>query len=432
MHPSAARFRKLAATLAAILATGGAVVWFGIGARQRGGVSASEPQETSRGRQTSVTVTRRDFLRAVRLSGTVEAIESTTISAPRLSGPNAMSLVITRLVRAGSHVASGDLVVEFDRQQQLTNALDRRAELADLEQQIRKREAQELAAAAKDDSEIQIAESSQSRAELEMVKNDMIPKIEAEKNKNALEQARATLKQLKETYDLKRKAAEADLRILRIRRDRAEQAMRMAETNASRMAILSPIGGMAVLRTVWKSNNMAEVQEGEEIRAGVPVVDIVNPNAMRVRARVNQADINELRVGQAVRVGLDAYPDLHFPGSIAQMSPLGVASNLSPKVRAFVVLIDVKGSHPNLMPDLTASLDVELSREPRALVVPRDAVRSDGERTFVRMQRGSGFEDREVTIGRMNAHEAVIASGIEAGAVVARNVSGRGASRGTR
>jgi HlyD family secretion protein len=432
MHPSAARFRKLAATLAAILAVGGAVVWFGIGARQRGGVSASEPQETSRGRQTSVTVTRRDFLRTVRLSGTVEAIESMTISAPRLSGPNAMSLVITRLVRAGSHVAPGDLVVEFDRQQQLTNALDRRAELADLEQQIRKREAQELAAAAKDDSEIQLAESSKSRAELEMVKNDMIPKIEAEKNKNALEQARATLKQLKETYDLKRKAAEADLRILKIRRDRAEQAMRMAETNASRMAILSPIGGMAVLRTVWKSNNMAEVQEGEEIRAGVPVVDIVNPNAMRVRARVNQADINELRVGQPVRVGLDAYPDLHFPGNIAQISPLGVTSNLSPKVRAFVALIDVKGSHPNLMPDLTASLDVELSREPRALVVPRDAVRSDGERTFVSVQRGSGFEDREVTIGRTNAHEAVIASGIDEGAVVARNVSGRGASRGTR
>jgi HlyD family secretion protein len=260
----------------------------------------------------------------------------------------------------------------------------------------------------------------------------MIPKIEAEKNKNALEQARATLKQLKETYDLKRKAAEADLRILKIRRDRAEQAMRMAETNASRMAILSPIGGMAVLRTVWKSNNMAEVQEGEEIRAGVPVVDIVNPNAMRVRARVNQADINELRVGQPVRVGLDAYPDLHFPGNIAHISPLGVASNLSPKVRAFVALIDVKGSHPNLMPDLTASLDVELSREPRALVVPRDAVRSDGERTFVSVQRGSGFEDREVTIGRTNAHEAVIASGIDEGAVVARNVSGRGASRGTR
>ena len=76
------------------------------------------------------------------------------------------------------------------------------------------------------------------------------------------------------------------------------------------MSIHAPIGGMAVVKTIWKGNNMAEVQEGEEVRAGVPIVDIVNPNAMRVRARVNQADVNELRVGQSVRIGLDAYPAL--------------------------------------------------------------------------------------------------------------------------
>ncbi len=77
---------------------------------------------------------------------------------------------------------------------------------------------------------------------------------------------------------------------------------------------------------------MAEVQEGEEVRAGVPVVDVVNPNSMRVRARVSQADINELAVGQAVKIGLDAYPELSFDGRIAQISPLGVVSTLSPKV----------------------------------------------------------------------------------------------------
>ena len=390
-------------------------------------VDAQARTAESGGRQANVTVSRRDFVRSVRLSGTVEAVQSTTISAPRLSGPNTQSLVITRLIRPGSAVKPGDLIVEFDRQQQLTNALDRRAELQDLEQQIRKREAQERAAAAKDESEIQVAESSVTRAELEMVKNDMIPKINAEKNALALEQAQATLKQLKTTYELKRKAAEADIRILKIRRDRAENAMKMAETNAERMAILSPLGGMAVLKSIWKSNTMAEVQEGEEIRAGVPIVDIVDPNSMRVRARVNQGDINELRTGQSARVGLDAYPDLHFPGTIAQISPLGVMSNLSNKVRAFVVLIDIEGSHPNLMPDLTASLDVELARSPGALVVPLDAVRQDGERAFVSVQRGSSFEERPVTLGAKSAHEVVVASGIDAGAVVARNVG-----RGTR
>ena len=237
-----------------------------------------------------------------------------------------------------------------------------------------------------------------------------------------LEQTRATLEQLKATYQLKRQAADADLRVLQIRRDRAAQAEQQAAGNADRMSIHAPIGGMVVVKTIWKGNNMAVVQEGEEVRAGVPVVDIVNPSAMRVRARVNQADINDLQVGQPVRIGLDAYPALFFGGRVAQISPLGVTSTLSQSVRTFAALIDVDGSHPNLMPDLSASLDVTLARSPRAIVVPRDALRADGNRTFVRAEHGGGFEDRLVTIASLNAHEAMLASGLDEGAVIARNV----------
>ena len=124
-------------------------------------------------------------------------------------------------------------------------------------------------------------------------------------------------------------------------------------------------------------------------------------------------------------VGLDAYPDLHFTGKISQISPLGVISTLSPKVRTFVVLINVEGSHPNLMPDLTASLDVELARQPKVLVIPRDALRRDGERVLVSVQRGSGVEDRPVTLGDSNAHEVVVVSGLDEGAAIARNVQSR-------
>lgn len=392
-------------------------------------LSARDPSSPgsgqSRRRPATSTVERRDFVRSIRLSGTVEAVDSTTIPAPRLRGPNTNSLVITRLVRAGAAVRKGDLIVEFDRQTQLAAALDRRAELGDLEQQIRKREAAERAARAKDEGEILLAESALSRAKLEMLKNEMIPKIQAEKNQQALEQAEATLKQLRATFDLKRKAADADLRILLIRRDRAENAMRQAETNAERMAVTAPIDGMAVIRTTWKTETMTEIQEGEEVRAGVPVLDIVNPSKMRVRARVNQADINDLRVDQKVRVGLDAYPDLTFDGRVAQVSPIAMGSTLSPKVRVYVVLIDIGGAHPNLMPDLTASLDVELARAPGAIVVPRDALGYDAERVFVLVQRGSSFRDQDVTLGPVSTTEAVIASGLAEGAVIARHVAAR-------
>jgi multidrug resistance efflux pump len=406
------------------IATAAVVVSVATGAAlMRGRDPGNSESGQSGRRQTTATVQRQDFIRSVRLSGTVEAVESTTIAAPRLSGPNSQSLVITKLIKAGAPVAKGDLLVEFDRQTQLANALDRRAELNDLDQQIKKKDSGERAARSRDDGEILLAESSLARAKLETVKNELLPRIQAEKNDLAVEQAVATLNQLKMTYALKRKAAEADLQILKIRRDRAENAMRQAETNAQRMAVIAPIDGMAVLRMVWKTNTQAEVQEGEEVRAGVPVVDVVNPKAMRVRARVNQADINDLQIGQAVKIGLDAYPELSFDGRIAQISPVGMVSTLSPKARLYVVLIDVNGSHPNLMPDLTASLDVTLARLPGALVVPRDAIGTNGKTAFVRVRSGSSYREQPVTVGATSALDAVVTAGVAEGAVVARNVT---------
>src|SRR5260370_22967207 len=93
----------------------------------------------------NMTVKRQDFIRSVRLSGTVEAVEATSIAAPRLSGQNNNSLVIMKLIKAGRTVKPGDPLIEFDRQEQIRNALDRRAELTDFEQQIKKRQADEVA-----------------------------------------------------------------------------------------------------------------------------------------------------------------------------------------------------------------------------------------------------------------------------------------------
>jgi HlyD family secretion protein len=387
-------------------------------------VNARVPEGKGPASSTTFTVARQDFVRSVRLNGTVEAVESTSIQAPRLAGQNNNSLVIMRLIQNGASVKPGDMLVEFDRQEQLRNALDRRAELTDLEQQIKRRTAEEVAAKASDDSTFKQAQSTLEKTRLELVKNEMLPKIEAEKNTLAHEEAQARVKQLQETYDLKRAAAAADIKVLEIRRDRSENNMKQAESNAERMLVSSPLPGVAVIKTTWKNGgNMVEFAEGDEVRSGQPVVEVVNPAVMRVRARVNQADINELRVGQPVRVGLDAYPDLFFPGTVSQISPIGQQSTLSPKVRNFVVLVLVQGAHPSLMPDLTASLDVELQRVARALVVPRDAVVLEGEQAYVMVQRGGRLQRQDVVLGSMSPHEAVVTAGLQEGTVVARNAA---------
>ena len=387
-------------------------------------VNARAPEPKGPAGSGTFAVARQDFVRSVRLNGTVEAVASTSIQAPRLAGQNSNSLVIMRLVANGATVKPGDMLVEFDRQEQLRNSLDRRAELTDLEQQIKRRQAEEVAARASDDSTLKQAQSTLEKTRLELVKNEMLPKIEAEKNTLAHEEAQARLTQLQETYDLKRAAAAADIKVLDIRRGRSESNMKQADANAERMLVTSPLPGVAVIKTTWKNGgNMVEFTEGDEVRSGQPVVEVVNPAVMRVRARVNQADINDLRIGQAVRVGLDAYPDLSFAGTVSQISPIGQQSSLSPKVRNFIVLVLVKGAHPSLMPDLTASLDVELERTSGSLVVPRDAIVVEGEQAYVMVQRGGRMQRQDVVLGSVSAHEAVVTSGLQEGVTIARNAA---------
>jgi HlyD family secretion protein len=373
-------------------------------------------------RRNTAALSRRDFVHSRRITGTTEAVRSSTISTPRLTGQPAGSLVITRLAPAGTTVEPGDLLVEFDRQDQLRNAMTRRAELRDLEEQIRKKRAEQQAARVRDETGLQQAASDVARARLEMLKNEMLPPIEAEKNEQRLEEAEARLAQLRTTFDLKRKAAEAEIRILEIRRDRAESAMRHAEQNAERMAIASPLAGLVVLKSVWKMGTMGEVQEGEEVRSGTPVLDVVDPSAMQVRARVNQADVTALAPGQPARIQLDAYPDVAFEGRVEQIAPIALTSGFSPRVRTFVALISIAGTDPRLMPDLTAAIDIEIERAPGVLVAPRDAVGFGESGPFVRVAAGSRFEERRVTLGPRSAHEVVIVSGVPEGAVIMRSV----------
>ncbi|MCC7043251.1 MAG: efflux RND transporter periplasmic adaptor subunit [Acidobacteria bacterium] len=300
---------------------------------------------------------------ALRLTGTVEAVQSTAISVPRLQGPM-VPLLIVGLVKAGTQVKVGDPLVEFDRQQQERDAFDRRAELVNVTGEIAKKKAEQAALEAKDLTELKAAEHDVARAELEVRKNELIAAIDAEKNTLALEQAKARYAQLETTYKLKRTAAEADLRILEIRQARAERALSYAEGNAKLMLTHAPFSGLVVMKRMYRNGQFVEIAEGDEVRPGTPVVDIVDTSKMRVRAKVNQADVAMVRVGQRVKVGLDGFPDLVFDGTVDSLAPLASPSQFSQTVRTFIAVVSVEGTHPQLLPDLTAWIDIPSASEP--------------------------------------------------------------------
>jgi hypothetical protein len=169
---------------------------------------------------------------------------------------------------------------------------------------------------------------------------------------------------------------------------------------------------------------MAELQEGDEVRPGTPVLNVVDPSAMQVRVRISQADAGDIAVGQPARIALDAYPGLVFDGRVEQMAPLAVASSVTPAVRSFVAVVSVVGSHANLMPDLTAAVDVTVEQRELCLLLPRDAVAVEPDRAWVRVRRGAVFERQPIEISSLGADSVVVTGGLKEGDVVARRPGG--------
>jgi multidrug resistance efflux pump len=386
-----------------------------------GGPSAQVAQvqaQTQASSSPSTTVTRGTFVRTVRLNGLVEAVQFSAIRAPQIAGAQGGQMVITSLAPKGTRVRKGDLVIEFDRQNQLRAAQDKRAEWLDLEEQIRKKRAEHLAQQAKDETELKAAENAVALSKLDVLKNEVLPRIEAEKNKLTLESSQARYSQLQETFSLKRKAADAEARILEVRRDRAALAMRQAEQNAEKMAVRSPIDGLIVYRGIWRSGQIGDPQEGIEVWPGLALLDVVGASAMRVRVKVNQADVDLLRVGQQASAQLDAYPGKKYPARLDQLAPIGVTGTFSPKIRTFNATFTIDTTDDTLMPDLSAAVDVEIERRENVLLAPRDAVEFKDGKAFLRVKNGSSAEPRAVTIGGMNDLQVVITGGAEAGLAV--------------
>ena len=287
------------------------------------------------------------------------AVEARSVQAPRLAGQQVGTLTITKLIPSGTRVKKGDLLVEFDRQAQLRDAIDKQAQSDDENEKVIEEQAKEAANRAKDETEIKQAEDSLSKAKLEMEKVELLSRIDAEKAQEDLDEAQATLAQLKQTFELKRKAALASIRILEIQRDRTRQTMLHAQANSALMQIHAPIDGIVVFNTIWKQGNMGEVQEGDQVRPGVPFMEVVDPAIMEVRVPVNQEDLLGLRLGQKAEVHLDAYSDLVFEGQLESIDPMGTPGDFSPKLRNFSATFSIKGHDPKLMPDLSAAVDVQ-------------------------------------------------------------------------
>jgi HlyD family secretion protein len=367
-----------------------------------------------------VRVERRDFSQSLRLNGTTEASRSFVVLAPRLEGAQVGSMVITKLAPAGTRIKKGDFLVEFDPQAQTKDYLEKKGAYESLVGQVAQKGAEEAIASSKDDTAMKQAEDELKRTQLELQRNEIVSRIDAEKNQEALDEAQATLKQLKETYQLKRAAAAATIRIQEIQRDRALEAMRYAQGNAAKMVVHSPMPGVVVYNTIWLGGRMGTVQQGDQVRPGVPFLQVVDPSQMQVRVQLNQVDLLKVHAGQRAEMQLDAYPGMTLPAVLEEVSPLGHTGQFTEAVRAFTATFSVQGTDPRLLPDLSAALDLDLGTQKNVLAVPWQSIGMEAGHSFVWLKTRVGFEKRSVQTGSRNDLEAVVNSGLSEGDMIRR------------
>lgn len=169
-------------------------------------------------------------------------------------------------------------------------------------------------------------------------------------------------KQLISDYEFQ--TSKKELEVSKTAYDKAKADKVRAAKNLNYAEIYSPIDGIVISR---------EVEVGQTVVSNMNVANlytIADLDNMQVIGNVDEADIGQVKVGQAVTFSVDAYSDELFEGHVTQV-------RLNPTVESNVVTYEVVVAAPNpdhkLIPGLTANLIIYTMREDNVLLLPTKA-----------------------------------------------------------
>lgn len=149
--------------------------------------------------------------------------------------------------------------------------------------------------------------------------------------------------------------------------EQRQAALDQASLDLERTVLRAPIDGVILTRDVNPGQSVAVAIEVKTL------FKIVNDlRQMEIHARIDEADVGELRPGQKVTFTVDAYPNRSFSGEIRQVRK-------SPETTQNVVTYTAIISAPNpellLFPGMTAVLRIAVSERTVALKIPNEALR---------------------------------------------------------
>jgi multidrug efflux pump subunit AcrA (membrane-fusion protein) len=225
-------------------------------------------------------------------------------------------------------------------------------------------------------------EAIQSReSTLELNKKNVLTLKESEEARKKqleaeLENARTRLRQLEET-------TEEEKELTRHARVGAEagllQAQSQLESQQERYewtTVIAPIAGTVTRLTVEKGEIITSGRSA--FSRGDAIMRIADLNQMIVRTQINQVEIGKINEEQRAEISVDSYPDRIFPGRVSEISPSATprTPQSQSSVITFEVDVEVIGSPPELLPGMSADVDIIVFEESNILQLPIPSVLS--------------------------------------------------------
>jgi RND family efflux transporter MFP subunit len=353
-----------------------------------------------------------EFVIKVIEAGEITSINSVTVSAPRIRG----RLQITKLIKDGSNVKKGDVLVEFDKEELQQEMLKSLSDLKIAQNEINKKLADIESQRRTSRIELDNTKLQHDEALLETKKAHMIAKIDAEKNKLRYEQADRKYNETLKKMESQGQSNEADLNVLHERKAKAEADYKIAKRSLEEMTRLAPKDGLVVLKEIWKgSAGMSKVQEGDTVWTGVQILEIPDLSAMEVKVYLNEVDVGKVKPEQEAIISIDSFPDKIFNGKVERVASIGTKKDWDSKIKTFEAVISLDEIDPRMRPGMTCMVDVITDKIPDVLSIPIESVFEKEGKTIAYVMGSRTPKRTEVALGKRNNTHIVVTQGLSPG-----------------
>ena len=162
----------------------------------------------------------------------------------------------------------------------------------------------------------------------------------------------------------------------------AQAKAELARATAARLRVLAPFDGVAGLRNI---------SVGDYLKEGADIVNLEDMNAMFVDFRLPERLQARVRPGQTARVQVEALPGSAFAAVVQAVDPQIDANGRSLNVRGCI-----DNRLMQLRPGMFARVNTRLGDDRQALMIPEEAVVSQGGRqSVIRLRQAGGEGDAQ-------------------------------------